>query len=389
MRAAEVLSGGRPLENTANNVSGDARRRLRWDRRAVLWQASSLQRVRHCGRVPRSNEEGVQLRARDGVAGFAGLQHCGSVWADPVCAGRILLHRALEIGAVLGQAVAQGHALAFVTLTMRHHAGQALALLWSAAQKGWRRCVQGRGWVEVQPLIEGWVRVWDVTVGRNGWHVHVHLVLVLAPGQSPAEALDRIAGGMYERWSRGLVGAGLEAPQRVGQDWHVVEGERAAGALGEYLAKMVDAPEERARSLGLELASSMPGRAAEGLRTRPVWSLLDELVRTGEAEALERWHEWERASKGKRQVGWSRGLRERFAPEVEDLGDDEIVQREFGTADDALVHLSASSWKELVAVPSRPVQLLEVTERSGAAGATALLEEWGVRYELVRQEVGR
>lgn len=355
----------------------------------MLWQASSLQRVRHCGRVPRSNDEGVGLRLSEGVAGIAGLQHCGSVWADPVCAGRILLHRALEIGAVLGRAIGQGHPLGFVTLTMRHHAGQPLALLWAAAQKGWRRCIQGKGWVEVQPLVEGWVRVWEVTHGRNGWHVHVHLVLVLAPGQSPAEALEVIAGGMFERWSRGLVAAGLEAPRPVGQDWHVVEGERAAGLVGQYLAKIVDAPEaeeERARSLGLELTSSLPGRSAEGLRTRPVWTLLDHLQATGEADALEAWHEWERASKGKRQVGWSRGLRERFAPEVEDLGDDEIVQQEIGTKEDELVHFSAEQWRDIVAVPGRPVLLLEATERAGLAGARALLDGWGVGYDVTAKE---
>jgi hypothetical protein len=130
----------------------------------------------------------------------------------------------------------------------------------------------------------------------------------------------------------------------------------------------------------------MPGRSAAGHRTQPVWALLDHLVATGEAASLDRWHEWERVSRGKRQVGWSKGLRARFAPEVEDLGDDAIVQQELGTEHDALVSLSSTSWRDLVADPSRPVQLLEVTERAGAAGATAMLDHWGIVYQLVQHE---
>lgn len=378
---------GSRLENTANNLSPGDRRRLRFERREVLWRASGLQRVRHCGRVPRSLEDGVQLRCREGVGGYAGLQHCGSVWADPVCAGRILLHRSLEIGAVLGQAVAQGHPLGFITLTMRHHLAQALALLWAAGQKGWQRAISGKGWVAVQPLVEGWVRVWEVSFSwQNGWHVHIHMVVVLAKGANEQD-LEEVAGGIYNRWSRGLVAGGLEAPMRIGQDWHLVEGAAAPEALGEYLAKMADQPEAASRSLGLELTHSMPGRSSKGLGTAPVWALLDQLVSTGEAEPLERWREWERVSKGKRQVGWSKGLRERFAPEIESLGDDEIVAQELGTADDALVHFDARGWREMVAVPGRPVLLLESVERGGTAGARALLDQWGVPYEMLEPEV--
>lgn len=383
----ETADLGPRLENTANNASADGRRRLRFERREVLWRASSLQRVRHCGRVPRSNEDGLGLRLREGVAGVSGLQHCGSVWADPVCAGRVLLHRALEIGAVLGRAIEEGYVLAFVTLTMQHHRAQTLALLWGAGQKGWRRATGGRAWTKVQRLLHGWVRVWEVTYGANGWHVHVHLVLVLAKGSGQAQ-LEEVAGGMFDRWSRGLQAAGLNAPRQVAQDWHLVRGDEASTQLGGYLAKMADQvdAEERAAGLGLELTHSMPGRSANRIGTRPVWSLLDELVAFGEAETLALWREWETVSRGKRQVGWSRGLRERFAPEIEQLDDDEIVQQEIGTEEDELVHFRAEDWKELVAVPMRPLALLETTERAGLAGAVALLDAWGIGYEVTTKE---
>lgn len=378
--------GDPPLENTANNLSPDPgsvdRRRLRFGRREVLWSVSSLQRVRHCGRVPRSNAEGVTLRLREGVAGYSGLQHCGSVWADPVCAGRILLHRALEIGAVLGRAVQAGHSLGFVTLTMRHHDAQSLELLWGAAAKGWQRSISGKGWVSVSGLVEGWVRVWEVTHGRNGWHVHVHCVVVLAKG-ARQEHLDRVGQGMFDRWSRGIVGAGLDAPRLVGQDWHLVGGEDASSALGEYLAKMVEAPEAQAASLGLELTHTMAGRSASSLKTRPTWALLDDLVHFGEKSSLDRWREWERVSRGKRQVGWSKGLREQFAPDIEELTDADVVEQEIGSAHDDIVRWGAQQWRELVAVPGRLVELLEAAEQVGPRLVRVLLDEWAVPYSVV------
>lgn len=383
--AAGGPKNGQPLENLANKVSApsdrDQKRRDRWAKRAVLWKVSELRRVAYCGRVPRGS--GVTVRARDGVAGFAGLQRCGSVWADPVCASQILTHRALEIGAVLGEAVRQGYGLGFFTLTMRHNRRQRLRELWDAAGKGWRRVITGRGWVAASEVVDGWVRVWEVTQGRNGWHVHVHGVMVLRP-EAGAVEFDQVMSGAYERWSRGLVAAGLEAPRRVGQEWHVVAGDEAAAELGRYLFKFAEASDtERAVSLGLELAYSLPGRSADGLRTRPVWSLLDDLVLTGDAEALERWHEWERDSKGRRQVGWSTGLRDRFAPVLDELSDDQVVAVEHGSADDDLVLIEAEGWRVLVSMPWEMPGVLEAAEAGGAVAVALLLESLGVDHQVI------
>lgn len=354
----------------------------------MLWRASKLKRIRHCGRVPRSNEGAVTFRVLDAVGGYSGVQHCGSVWACPVCAGRILVHRALEIGAVLGRAIEQGHPLGFVTLTMRHHQGQELAELWGAASKGWRRSISGKGWVAVEPMVEGWVRVWEVTHGINGWHVHVHLVVVLAPG-STGDDLDLVAGGMFDRWCRGLVAAGLEAPLLRGQEWHLATGEAAAADLAEYLVKSVQVVDEAAQraatatGLGLELTHTMPGRAREGLKTQPVWSLLDDLVATGEASALARWNAWEQASKGRRQVGWSVGLRERFAPEVEELSDDQVVAEELGTEADDVLAWTADQWRSFIARPDRAVALLDAAAHGGRDAVVALVESWGVECTII------
>ena len=323
----------------------------------------------------------MTLRIKDGFGGLAGLQHCGSVWSCPVCSARIRVHRALEIGSVLGRAVAAGHPLAFCTFTMAHHAGQTLDELWAAAQQAWRRTQQGKAAQKDKKTVVGSVRVWEVTWGANGWHVHVHFVMVLQPGTTAA-GLDEVAGGMYRRWSAGLTAAGLDAPQLVGQDWHLVEGDAAAEDLGGYLAKLADTEPDTA-GLGLELTHSLPGRSAAGHATVAPFALLGHLAATGETQALNLWHEWERVSKGKRQIGWSAGLRQLFGPEVEELTDDEVVSAEVGTAFDDVCRWDAVQWREFVAAPARIVALLDAADTGGAAAAVALLDEWGVNYQLI------
>lgn len=349
----------------------------------MLWQVSDLQRVRHCGRVPVSNSGSVELRSTGGLAGYSGLQHCGSVWACPVCASRILVSRALEIGCVLGEAIRRGHPLGFVTLTMRHGKGQRLMDLWAGAAKGWTRSISGRAWVSVEESVEGWVRVWEVTYGSNGWHVHVHLVLVLAPDADCSD-LEVVASGMFERWSRGLVAAGLEAPMLKGQDWHMATGEKAASDLADYLAKSVELGtmeklvqqarrEALATGLGLELTHTSSGRAREDLRTRPVWSLLDDLAETGE---IGLWREWERGSKGRQQVGWSNGLRKRFAPALDEQTDQQIVDQALGDESDTIVSWTSEQWRTFIAHPTRAVELLEAAQFGGRLAVVDLLESW-------------
>lgn len=316
---------------------------------------------------------------RDGVAGYSGLQHCASVWVCPVCASRILVRRALEIGAVLGAAVAAGHALAFCTFTMRHNRGHRLDELWRAGSKAWGTATSGEGWQSAKDLgVVGWVRVWETGFGRNGWHVHVHFVLVLEQGVD----LEQIVHPMWERWDRSLQRSGLDS-LRVAQDWHVVEGAAASADLGGYLAKFADGVESD--GLGLELTHALPGRAGKIAATRPTWSLLDHLVSTGEAVALDLWHEWERTSKGRRQVGWSQGLRERFAA-VEEITDEEIVAEEIGTRNDDVVKLDAAGWRALVEVSGRPLQFLELLEGSGVKFALTALDYWGIPYETLNLE---
>lgn len=322
---------------------------------------------------------GVALRLTETptglVAGYAGLATCGSVWADPVCAAKVLARRAFELGAAFTVAEAMGYRLGFGTLTMRHERRQPLELLWNAGRKGWRRATSGNVWHKhmAKHGVVGWVRVWEVTDGRNGWHVHVHFVVVLQEGATSAD-MESIGRGMFGRWSKGVQALGLAAPLLAGQDWHLVEGDSTE--LADYLAKLGRSGGE---SMGLELTHVQPGRARSTLGTQPVWSLI-EGMRNGEAVAIRRWHEWEAGSKGRRMIGWSKGLRDLLSAGTEQT-DEEVAAQELGSSSDDLVLIT--DWGPMRRQPHRIALLQEVAEALGLSGVREVLDGWGdVPYEI-------
>lgn len=136
------------------------------------------ERIRKC-RVVRITPE-VQLTERvDGHTGecrfvVRGLQTCGSVHSCPTCASRILAGRADEIAKALD--VNRRVSSALVTFTLKHHHGVPLALLRKLLALAYSEMKAGRTGLELKEDLayRGDIRAAEQTVGRNGWHPHLH-----------------------------------------------------------------------------------------------------------------------------------------------------------------------------------------------------------------------
>jgi hypothetical protein len=319
----------------------------------------------------------VALRLRDGVAGFAGLSTCGSVWADPVCNAKIMARRALEIGAAVETWQASGGRVAFVTFTMRHRKGQRLATLWDGLSKAWGRVTSGKYWQadKARHGVAGWLRVVEVTHGKNGWHVHIHALLFLEVGLVEPDVAG-LHGSMFGRWSRGLTSSGLGKPLLVAQDARLLD-----GAADEHLSRYFTKAVHGGHRVGLEFTSSQTKAVRSALGTAPVWSLLDQVMDSGDADALDLWHEWERSSKGRRQLTWAQGFRKALGLAAEST-DEEIAGEELGSREDDLVLITAEGWAQIVG-GLHMVSLLEVAEKSGLSGVRKFLERNGIGYEVM------
>jgi len=309
-------------------------------------------RLRKCGRIRLGDR--VQIRHTPQLgAGFAGLATCGSVWACPCCSVRILNARRGEVATAIGLHLSShGAQLAMLTLTMRHRRGQSLAELWDALGYAWAGVTSGKGWKTAQARygLAGWVRVVEVTHGGNGWHVHVHALLFLDRAQpvEPSELVDW-RGDLSARWSRALERKGLSPALERAQDLHMIDG--TADPLAEYFTKQTD-DEFTADALSQEFTRSASKTARGASVGRSPWRFLDGAM-GGDADELALWWEFESASRGRRQMTWSRGFRDRLGlndPE----SDEAIAEREEGSESDTLCQFEVTLFAKSDSARSPP-----------------------------------
>jgi len=265
------------------------------------------------------------------------------VWACPVCSNKIATRRAEEISTAVRRWEELGGKCVLVTLTMRHKKGQQLATLWEALSYAWSKTTSGAGWMSDQQLNGsdiagkqriGWVKAVEVTFGENGWHVHVHALLFLR-GDFDSQG---IGTSMFQRWREALIRKDLDAPiaTKGGLDIRPVDSNTEA--LGGYFNK---ATYDGALIAGFEMARGAQKMGRKGGRTPfQMWLNVCENLDNADdiAAQLEavsdkkRWHVYEQASKGRRQITWSRGLREFLALESE-ITDEDIASEDMSTAE--------------------------------------------------------
>lgn len=355
-------------------TSQETPRARRYARRTLLWHESGLPRVRKCGRVTHNGTGQVALRLSNGRAGFAGLVTCGSVWAEPVCNSKIMARRRMEFSAAAALHQSKGGSLVFTTQTLRHSKSDTLADLWSVLAYCSNATTTGAPWLRLKSRlgIVGYVRVVEVTYGRNGWHVHLHTLWFLT-GKVTDSTARELGQALYARWRAAAVRKGMRAPLPIGQDSHLVTGAGAAEEVAQYFTKT----DHGAEAMAWELSHAQGKGSRVPGATVPVWALLDRIRQEGCAESLGLWHEYERASKGRRCVNWSRGLRALLALSDEQ-SDEEIAAQEHGSSADDLLYVL--DWSEMVARPHLIPQLLSAAESGGFAGAALFLQSHGITY---------
>ena len=62
---------------------------------------------------------------------------------------------------------------------------------------------------------------------------------------------------------------------------------------------------------------------------RTPFGILAAVQATGDADDLDTWHEWERDSRGRRQMAWTPGLREHLGMAAE-VADEDVVDEDLG-----------------------------------------------------------
>jgi hypothetical protein len=389
--------------------------------RAWLHSNSTVGRCRSCGRgAVRDGGVSLVLTGTPGVdaaAGFSGVSTCASVWICPKCAADIQAGRAAELSPALAAWLEGGHGLALVTVTAEHHAGQGLAEVWGAITYAWSSITTGaayngqtkRNGTRVAGTAElfnvnGWMRAIETNHGGNGWHVHAHALFFTARPLTLAEA-EALEDRLYPRWSKSLERKGLRA-SRYGVDavtgerkglgvnvrvWGRSEADAAAAAFYPHKAAYSAASWLGGKAAGAEALLSAYKRARRG--NRPLFTVLGDLVAAEDAGltatpeyARDRaiWAEWEAVAPGKRQIGWSKGIREALGL-IADAVTDEALAEDDVLGGETVCTFLAPAWLAFSARWERPANLLTIAEQDGPDAARAFAADYLGWAEGARQ----
>jgi hypothetical protein len=199
----------------------------------------------------------------------------------PVC----FIGRRAALGAEIAHVCEAWHAqyrvpLMLATLTIRHQAHHPVSIV-RGVRAAWRKHLQGRAWQQYKRSrgIE-LIAAEEVTHGENGWHPHMHVLLLpKTPQSTDLYVADRAA--WHDRWCRTVtrvLGADFVPDQRHGTDLRPCR-------MTQYLSK-----------LGIELTDSGAIKARSPFR----------MLKNGD---VDKYLELQLSRKRARDVTWSRGLR--------------------------------------------------------------------------------
>jgi len=265
---------------------------------------------------------------------------------------------------------AMGGGVEFVTLTLRHHQAERLAPLLQLVADGFRSVIGAgrfaRSWaLERAALgVVGTIRTLEINHGANGWHPHLH-VLVLTDRQLSDEERTILADGMWTRWSSFLDDKGHHGTTR--EHGLVAVPVRAPADVARYMSKVYDT-----------LHHEMARGDLKDKGGRNPFRLLGDLVEAGRVDPLTGevnrdallWREYELATKGRQFLTWSMGLKGRLA--VQELTDEDLANDAVGG--ELVGTIPWWAWTSLRHQPERMALLLSAVERHGEAGLYEYLD---------------
>lgn len=348
-------------ENGAYEIAHDhamESRLERWILQSAVKKLLPDKRVARCCRLRAITNSTIKVlhNAITKTAHFGGLQTCGSVWDDPVCAVKISERRRIDEVAPAMQAwESQGGQCLLLTLTHPHHKFNALAELLQGEQQAMRVFTGTRAIRSLFKSIgfKGSIRAWEVTYGANGFHPHFHLILFV--GQEMPFDLESLEAAIYELWAKACRLAKLPIPDRAhGAKLH--DGSNAKS----YVSK-------GCWGLDREITKGHLKKAKNG---RSPMDLIRSYAFEGDKQAGALFVEYSKAFHGRRQLQWSPGLKAYFG-----IGEksDDLIAEEQDDKSSVLGEIEWSTWL-LVLKSELRGEILELARLGSWEAITRLLD---------------
>lgn len=360
---SEVVAQRYYLQALARNLLPDHRincclRRLVPNKRSVeIWRSAIKQR-----------------------AHYRNLVTCSCIWLCPVCAAKISERRKEEISRVIGAAREIGLAPILATYTMAHQHGESLAATLADITSAYTAMTSGGGWIGIKDThhVVGYIRTFEMTFGQNGWHPHIH-ALMLADAN-----MNRLSADLSDRWLRIL-----QTINRSGLTGIACDVRTSNDAIADYLAKWghqpIDPEATKARywSMEHELAKATSKRA-KGIHRNPFQILHDTSI-PSDKQSRALFREYAATTKGKRQLEWSRSPNLHKMAGVTEVTDEEIMQLHDQDAY-LLARLSVEQW-HIVLRNAAVSTLIDLAGKGDIIELTEFLEDIGAGNPFLGVEV--
>ena len=300
------------------------------------------------------------LRTKDRFH-YGNLTTCGSVWHCPICAAKISELRRVELTQAVKNCKDKGGQVHLLTLTVPHYSHQKVKTVLAGLSAALQRLTNSRSFKSLSSRIGlfGRIRSLEVTYGENGWHPHFHLLLFT---HRPFN-IAYLQAELLDLWKVACVRSSLPEPNHHGVK--LDNGELAAQYVGKW-------------GIEHEMTKGHIKKSREGyspfdlLRVQIGGSLSDRCLDDKPEKAAELFREYAKAFKGKRQLVWSKDLRNMLLSDLPELTDEEAADSVDADAElFALVPLSI--WKIVLKKKLRGVVLEKC--RAGADVLGEYLQE--------------
>jgi hypothetical protein len=289
---------------------------------------------------------------------YRGLARCGMIWLCPLCASTITERRRIELDKLLSPTeeihilngdkveriiTQRKYHVGLATFTIGHRRSVSLQDTLSRLLLAYKKTFGGR-WASAfknSHRIIGTIRALEITYGENGWHPHIHTLLVRDSANTPSSTADIELDLMF-RWDDATSAVGARADKIHGVDYRAGD----TNAI-EYISKMGQQVIGSAAkwSVVSELVKYPVKRGRKGNVT--LWDLLAEYM-AGDVRSGELWIEAQSCLKGKRHMVASRGLYDALGTSDEALADETMADEPIAQSDTLLARLTVNEWRTVI-----------------------------------------
>lgn len=322
-------------------------------------------RVSDCGKILLPQMTGVTVKlSSSGNASFHGLNSCGNVWTCPVCAAKITTKRRNDLQKAL---IHWPGSVAMVTVTLQHDRKDKLIDLLNSLRDSWQAVKTGGHWTRTKKQygIMAEITALEVTWGSvAGWHPHMHIILFFYDNLQD-DMLCKLKNDLTSRYKAQLDKRGGYATADNG-----IKVSIGNEKVGNYVAKF---------GLAAEMTDS-ESKNRGGLKP---FDLLT-LAAKGNKQAIALFHEYAKATHGRRQLVFSANARKLF--NYLDREDEELAAEDEEEAI-ALVKIAFQDYL-IIARAGKRGDLLAVAEKEQNAAAVAswLMDHFGIKCKTYSLE---